>query len=312
MKELLSPKQVGMALGVSEASLKRWCDKGLIPVIRTAGGHRRLPINAVIQFIRSSGHEVVRPEILGLPPATGKTESTLKRVRELMRQSLEAGDEEQARRLAFNLYLAGHKIHEICDEILAGCFYDIGDRWSHGETEVYEERRGVEICMRLLYQLRQALPMPPSSTPIAIGATLSPDPYTIPTTMAELTLCEAGWQAQSYGIGHPPDTLQAAIRQVKPRLFWLSVSAIGSPDEFVDAYTRVQQTAAEHGAAIVIGGRALTPDIRQRIRYGAFCDTMQHLADFGTTLLPRESKSETSEEQPMSDEKTGGNHEPGG
>jgi len=65
MKELISPKQVALALGVSEASLKRWCDKGLIPAIRTAGGHRRLPINGVIHFIRQTGQHLVRPEVLG-------------------------------------------------------------------------------------------------------------------------------------------------------------------------------------------------------------------------------------------------------
>ena len=69
--EQLTPKQVARAIGVSEASLKRWCDKGLIEMVRTVGGHRRLPLSSVLQFLRSSGHQLVRPEILGLPPTTG-------------------------------------------------------------------------------------------------------------------------------------------------------------------------------------------------------------------------------------------------
>jgi predicted site-specific integrase-resolvase len=28
---LLTPKQVARAIGVSESSLKRWCDKGVLP-----------------------------------------------------------------------------------------------------------------------------------------------------------------------------------------------------------------------------------------------------------------------------------------
>ena len=38
MNELVSPKQVAHAMGVSESSLKRWCDQGLIPTVRTAAG----------------------------------------------------------------------------------------------------------------------------------------------------------------------------------------------------------------------------------------------------------------------------------
>jgi len=37
-----SPKQVAKRLGVSESSVKRWLDQGVVPVLRTAGGHRRI------------------------------------------------------------------------------------------------------------------------------------------------------------------------------------------------------------------------------------------------------------------------------
>ena len=64
--QLLSPKQVARALGVSESSLKRWCDKGLIPTERTAGGHRRLPLAGVLDFlVRSDAVQVVEwPEFV--------------------------------------------------------------------------------------------------------------------------------------------------------------------------------------------------------------------------------------------------------
>lgn len=67
---VLSPKQVARAIGVSEASLKRWCDKGKLTLTKTAGGHRRLHVSSVLRFLKDSGRELVRPEILGLPPST--------------------------------------------------------------------------------------------------------------------------------------------------------------------------------------------------------------------------------------------------
>ena len=284
MKDLLTPKQVARSIGVSEASLKRWCDKGTVPSIRTAGGHRRLPINGVMQFLRQTGYPLVRPEVLGLPPTTGRGKETLQRVRAQMRPALETGDEQQVARLAFDLYLAGHTACDICDQVIAPAFHDIGARWQHGEIEVYEERRGCEACMRVLHQLRRLLPSLRESAPQAIGATLEGDPYTIPTLMVEIALREAGWRAESYGIGHPFSTLCSAIRAVRPRLFWLSVSTIASIPDFLAGYSKLYETAVECGVPVAVGGRALTEEIRRAIQYAAYGDTLKHLISFARTL----------------------------
>ena len=66
--DLVSPKQVARAIGVSESSLKRWCDQGLIKTVRTAGGHRKMDIAEVLRYVREQDHKLVSPEILGLPP----------------------------------------------------------------------------------------------------------------------------------------------------------------------------------------------------------------------------------------------------
>lgn len=284
MKQAVSPRQVAEALGVSEASLKRWCDRGLIPAAKTAGGHRRLPVNEVLRFVRDRGHPLVRPEVLGLPKAAGAGDHSISRVKDLFRAAVEAGDEQQCWRLMLNLYLGGRSVHEIGDQVLGVAFHEIGSRWSHGELEVYEERRGVEVCTRALHQLRLALSAVPPDAPPAIGATLEDDPYTLPTLLAELTLRAAGWNAQNYGVGHPAPTLCAAIRAVKPRLFWLSVSSIPDVASFFERYQLVFDTAESVGTAVVVGGRALTEEVRHEMKYSAFCDTLAHLATFASGL----------------------------
>jgi len=286
MKDLLTPKQVARSIGVSEASLKRWCDKGTVPSIRTAGGHRRLPLSGVVQFLRARGHPIVRPEVLGLPPTTGRGQETIERARSQIRLALEAGDEQQVARLVFDLYLAGHTACDICDHVIATAFHDIGDRWQHGEIEVYEERRGCEVCMRALYQLRGVLPSAPDSAPHAIGATVEGDPYTLPTLMAEIVLREAGWRAESYGTALPFATLTAAICTVRPRLLWLSASTIASLPEFLAGYSRLHQAAVENGVPVAVGGRALTDEIRRALEYSAYGDMLKHLISFAWTLNP--------------------------
>jgi len=42
--------------------------------------------------------------------------------------------------------------------------------------------------------------------------------------------------------------------------------------------------ATETGAAVVVGGRALTAGIRQLMAYSAYCDTLRHLVTFASSL----------------------------
>ena len=99
MNELLSPKQVAQALGVSESSLKRWCDQGRIATVRTGGGHRRLSLADVLRFVRDHAHPLVSPEVLGLPSVREPSERCLVRARQLLADALLNGDESLSRRV---------------------------------------------------------------------------------------------------------------------------------------------------------------------------------------------------------------------
>lgn len=282
--KVLTPRQVARAIGVSDASLKRWCDRGLIPCVRTVGGHRRLPIEGVLQFLRSNGHALVRPEILGLPPNTGRGGVAVGRSIEMVRGALESGDEEKLRHLVFSLYLAGHTARDICDKVLAPAFHAVGVLWYTGRLEIYQERRACEVCLRVLYQLMSSLPPPGADAPAALGGTLRDDPYTLPTTMAELALREIGWRAESCGAGLPASTLCAAIEARRPRLIWLSVSHIASTTAFLENYESLYRTASAQRIAVVIGGAALNDAIRRQIHYSAYCDNLSHLVAFAEAL----------------------------
>lgn len=291
MKQVVTPKQVAQAIGVSEASVKRWTDKGMFVATRTAGGHRRLTIAGVVRYLRASGHELVRPEILGLPPASGRGEQSLERVLPAFREALEAGDADAVWRMTFDLYLAGQTACEICDKLIARAFHEIGERWEHGHTEIYKERRAGEVCKTALVNLKNILPPVEDEAPVAIGATLGNDPYFIPTTMVALVLREAGWRADSYGVGLPVDTFISAVRDIQPRLVWVSACYIESPEEFLKNFAALQAEAASRGVPIVVGGRALTDSIRQGMKYTAYCDALAHLVGLVETLHPAGARS---------------------
>lgn len=293
---VVTTRQAAQALGVSEASLKRWCDQGLLPAVRTPGGHRRLPLNGVVQFVRARHLELVRPRLLGLPSSVPRTVGDTEALRAAVRTALEGANEDDLRGLVLGSYLAGTPASEILDDIVAPAFRAIGDRWADGEVAIYQERRAVEICTRVLFQLRALIPLPPPGAPQAIGGTLSGDPYALPTMMLEIVLGEAGWRAQSYGCGLPATTLVDALRNVRPRLLWLSISTFQSEQQFVTDCATLYAAAQELGVAVLVGGRMLTAELRERIQYSAYGDNLRHAVAFVRALqTPARDKHDDGE-----------------
>ena len=286
MDHSLTPKQVAQAIGVSEASLKRWCDKGLVRAVRTAGGHRRLAIEDVLEFLRSTGRRPLNAELLQLPAVRAATNVTVEESVHHFTQGLIDGDEELAQRIVFDLYLAKTSVCDIGDRLIGEAMRRIGERWSHDGLQPYQERRACEICGRILSHLRSVLPILPETAPLAVGGTLSGDAYRLPTALVELALREAGWRAESLGTGLPAETLCAAIETIRPKLFWLSVSAIDSIPEFLEKYNLIFETAQRFNVPIAVGGRALDAERRRQMQYSAFCDSLRHVVNFVASLSP--------------------------
>lgn len=301
MTQLFTPKQVARAIGSSESSLKRWCDKGLLPTVRTAGGHRRIALDSVVRFLRESQQAVVRPELLGLPSSVGSGQTVVDRAADMLAEALVAGDADRSRRIVLDLYLAGRRVIDICDEVVSPAFQQIGDGWACGDVAVYRERRACQIAMRALFELRSAMPAPAADAPVAIGGALERDPYQLPTITVELALREIGWRADSLGTLLPAETISRAIDELRPRMVWVSVSWIANADDFLTEYASIYATAERAGAAVAVGGRALEPELRGRIRYSVYCDNLGRLVDFARTLAPP-AESTASRESTLGDD----------
>ncbi len=284
MPQSLSPKQVARALGVSESSLKRWCDRGLLAATTTSGGHRRLSLDGVLKFVQKTGRLLTHPELLGLPARTGTGQRTLSAAQDDLLRALLAGDEVSCRQIVFDAHVAAIPLSRIFDEIVAPVFRRIGDAWACGEAHVYQERRAVETFARVLYDLRESLGTPATGAPLAIGGAPSSDSYSLATGMVELVLKQNGWAAQSLGPGLPFDTLVAAIQQMQPRLLWLSVSHLDDEARFLREYADFYEQVRTQ-VPVVVGGQALHEQLRLQIQFAAYCDNLQHLAGFASAAL---------------------------
>jgi methanogenic corrinoid protein MtbC1 len=279
-----SPRQVGRAIGVSEASIKRWCDKGILSFSKTAGGHRRLRLHSILDFLKENDFDLVQPEVLGLPATVGSGPRSIDQACRLFRLALEQGNEDQCLGTALDMHLAGHDMAVIADNLIANSFHALGDRWQHGEVQVYQERRGVEATRSVLLRLKDTLASPNPAAPVAIGATLEGDPYSLAGLLAELVLLEMGWQARFLGSGLPSDTIARAVQDVSPRMLWLSISSLADTEDFVHNYRRLYEICLSQQCAVVVGGRAITESLRRQIQYASYGDNLKHLRAFAQSL----------------------------
>jgi methanogenic corrinoid protein MtbC1 len=172
----------------------------------------------------------------------------------------------------------------IADSLIAHSFHALGDRWQHGEVEVYQERRGVEITRSVLVRLKDTLAPPDPAAPVAIGATLEGDPYCLAGLLAELVLLELGWQAGFLGSELPYDTIVQAVEDLSPRILWLSVSNLADPDDFVRNCHRLYEICLTQQCAVVVGGRAMTESLRRQIQYTSYGDNLKHLRAFAQSF----------------------------
>jgi methanogenic corrinoid protein MtbC1 len=109
----------------------------------------------------------------------------------------------------------------------------------------------------------------------------------LPSLLAQLVLLDAGWEAVNLGPNTPLASLTKAVRELRPRLLWVSVSHLRDAGEFVRAYRELYHAAEQQGVAVAVGGRALGADVRSSLIYTTHGDGLTHLAAFARTLHPR-------------------------
>ncbi|MEM7454954.1 MAG: B12-binding domain-containing protein [Planctomycetota bacterium] len=279
-----SPRIVAKAIGVSESSLKRWCDQGLIQTSRTAGGHRRLKRSEVIRFVREQNISVAEPEVIGLPALTNGAADNEEALVELLRDALVSGKEVVARQLIFNLFVSGWELYRIFDDVIGRAFEMIGEMWEANQIDIYRERYAGEITMNVLRELRVNLPEVSPDAPLAIGAGLSGDHYSLPSLMVEMMLRSLGWKARALGTNIPLDSLHTASADFKPRLFWVSLSHIeteiySQTSGFTQRFNRFADTLPAD-TALVLGGRAISPELRRQLRFTVCFDNMKQLHSY--------------------------------
>ncbi len=282
----LSTAEVARALGVGVTTVKRWVDEGVLPAQRTVGGHRKIPLADVLRLVRAGDLPRADLSLLtgataaGLPPEPGQLAQRLFR-------ALRQGDREAAQGLLQRAYDSGVSVEALADDVIAPAMERVGHGWAEGTLDVYQEHRGTQACLAALLGLRSLLGQPAGGDrPRAVGGGPEGDPYLLANALAEMVLREQGWEAVNVGPNTPLPSIRKALRELRPRLLWLSCGYLAEAESFLAQYGELYREAERAGVAVAVGGRGLTEPVRGRMRYTTFGDGLTHLAAFARTLRP--------------------------
>lgn len=301
MKSVLSPKELGQAVGASESSIKRWIDDGMIAASRTAGGHRRVAIAEAIRFIRASRLPVVHPEILGLRDVDAETEQAAAGDEaEALFEYLLRGKAREARGLVMSLYLSGKSVAEIADGPIRAAMHRLGELWKHDSAGIYVEHRATDICIQSITQLRLILD-PPAEGPVALGGAPEGDPYLAPSMIAATVLMSEGFRAVNLGGDTPVGSLIVAAERHKPVLVWLSITSARAADKLKGELPRLHEALSGLKVPLILGGQA-RPRIEKSVPADVYqASTMAELLAFAKGFATAGAGSVRNEPETVSD-----------
>lgn len=284
----LSTAQVADALGIGVSTVKRWVEDGILPASKTAGGHRKLLLADVLEVARQNNLPV--RDLALLTPGVSAKRHRLEpaSLGEALYKALIAGDGQQVRAMIHGAYGNGMRIEALADFAIAPAMHRIGTDWEIGRIDVMHEHRATQLCAGALFELKEVLgTRVKRQWPIAVGAAMEGDLSLLPTLLSEMVLLDAGWDAVNLGPNTPLRSLALAVKELAPRLVWLSVSHPVDEPLFRRDYARLYQQLEKSGVPIIVGGRWLNERLRAAIPYTAFGDGLTHLAAFARTLHPR-------------------------
>jgi excisionase family DNA binding protein len=281
-----SPKKVASSIGVSESSLKRWCDSGFLNAMKTAGGHRRIPRSEVISFVKRKNLKLVKPQNIGLPEiddiaVTGPQDAIVQ-----FHAALLSNAPVTCRKLMVLLFLEGFEVADIFDQVVSPAFQQIGTACRSGGLDVHQQSQASVVCLEAIRQLNDLLPPPKPTARLAIGGSIAGDQFEIPTQALEVTMASLGWRAFSLGNDLPLSSLLQVAREQLPDLLWLSVSDLKEPGRAVIALNEFASRMPEK-TTVVLGGNAVTADIRKGITHAICCDNFSQMASLVKNYQPK-------------------------
>ena len=285
--------EVARLCRVSDATVKRWEEAGLLKSERTSGGHRRFRAEEVARFQREQG--------LGLKQNHGDESvvKTTNRARDKkyfsdssFLQSLMDGGEEAAANVFIRAHLEGKPLVEIIDRLVCPAMREVGDLWHRGEIGITQEHLATRTAVSALYKLRSALPVPEMKNCLAICCAMEGDLHELPTLMAQIAIENEGFEVINFGAATPLYSLADEVARHAPALVCISATVISDLERLSRDYKDFREKTIKLEIPILLGGRVFGGEhIRKRFESEFYARSFSDVAEFARNLANKQAEN---------------------
>jgi len=275
-------KEVARLCRVSDATIKRWEDAGLLRSERTSGGHRRFRAEEIARFQREQG--------LGLKTRNGDESAVQAATRRSINtnqsnsslfHSLVAGCEEEAANILIGAHLRGAVLTKIFDDTVCPAMRRIGELWYNGDLSIAQEHIATRVVSNAVFKLRNVLPVPKMNGELAMCCALEGDFHELPTHLAQTVLENEGWEVLNFGASTPLYSLAEEVLHHAPKLICISATMVGDVERLSRDYKIFTEQIGKLKIPIVFGGRAFTDEqIRRRFPADLYARSFAELVNF--------------------------------
>ena len=271
--------------------MKRWADSGLLPTIKTAGGHRRFRPEDVAVFRRTGLRETGRPAArssVNAPDATApalRGGTKFEETAEVFYEAILAGRSDEAAAILVSLHLGGAGVALLADRVLCPAMRRVGDLWHRGELSVAQEHVASRAALEALHALRASLHAREAHGRRAVCCAVEEDFHELPVHVAALTLEANGWEVINLGTSTPFYALAEAVERFAPRVVCVASTILEGLDRAAREYADVRKSATRSGARVVLGGEGFAgEDVRRRFPAELYAEEFRQLETFAVSL----------------------------
>lgn len=278
--DIVTVSDAAEILGVSVSSIKRWVDDGMLPAVKTSGGHRRIKVSDLLELARGGISGGINIDFFRKKQATPAHAPDPAAVhRELLDHARNCRPLEITQTLD-RARMAGMSLQTAGDQVIFPFMDEVGRLWQEGKLDVAEEHLATRALIDAVGRWKEAVGNRPSSGGqlLAVGACPPGDHFMLGNFLVEIMLLERGWRVLNLGPNTPFDSLAMMARDQRADLVWLTCSHLSDEDAFVTSLETLHSKLKSQGAALFLGGRALHGAVRRRLTYDWMGDTLAQMA----------------------------------
>jgi MerR family transcriptional regulator, light-induced transcriptional regulator len=276
-QSMLSTKEAAAMLDVTESTVKRWADDGLIPCVRTAGGHRKFLLQDVKGFADEKGYRasgsvpppMTRTQLEDLQ--TGVFTGNYLKIAGVLKQEALQADRHGLEMLLLYLYRQHIPFPVILDEVVRPGFEEIGNGWRQGSVDISQEHAASQSFHEALVRTTADLHHKHPNNLTVLCACPEGELHEIGLRGLAYSFEAEGWTVRYLGANTPAETLAAAVTAMRPALVCLSVTTFVHRTAFIRDLRKLSSAVHAAGGRLIVGGFAA----RQLKAQEAGCD---HLA----------------------------------